>query len=500
MLVPAVPHVSSLPDHSVPLSRPAGWSAPIQALSTSGWSGINMGTDGNVYALLVSGSMLYAGGSFTRAGNCTSGCNNIARWDGSGWSALGGGTNGAVYALAINGSTLYAGGVFSGAGSCAGCNRIASWNGSSWSPLGTGMSGQEDEVDALLVSGGTLYAGGWFTDAGTCTTDCNYIASWNGSSWSGLAAGMDGIVDALAISGGKLYAGGSFSNAGDCIADCNNIAMWNGSAWSGLVGLGGVTGGTDGIVYALAASGNILYVGGFFSSAGNCTGDCNNIARWDGTSWLTLETGVNGNVYSLAVSGGTLVAGGLFSSAGACTSGCNSIAKWESSAWSPLESGMNDEVDALAASSSGEIYAGGAFSSAGACTVEYGCQYIAKYGPLTPNLRDLVLSSGGLIPKFATGTTQYSAYVNPSVTSLTVTPTAADPGTTIQVRINAGGWNTVTSGSPSPSLLLAMGDNPLEVMVTAADGTTTRTYMVMVTRMVMQTIYLPLVQKYLLSP
>jgi hypothetical protein len=71
--------------------------------------------------------------------------------------------NGDVNALAVSGSTLYAGGDFNTAGSSA-ANWIAQWNGSSWSALGSGMNG---EVNALAVSSGTLYVGGNFTMAGT---------------------------------------------------------------------------------------------------------------------------------------------------------------------------------------------------------------------------------------------------------------------------------------------------------------------------------------------
>ena len=69
---------------------------------------------------------------------------------------------------------------------------------------------------ALAVSGNTLYAGGDFTTAGG--TAANYIAQWNGSSWSALGSGMDDALTwrcaALAVSGSTLYAGGDFTTAG----------------------------------------------------------------------------------------------------------------------------------------------------------------------------------------------------------------------------------------------------------------------------------------------
>ena len=61
----------------------------------------------------------------------------------------------------------------------------------------------------------------------------NYIAKWDGSTWSALGSGMMVIVDALAMDGaGNLYAGGFFAFAGGVAA--NNIAKWNGSTWSAL--------------------------------------------------------------------------------------------------------------------------------------------------------------------------------------------------------------------------------------------------------------------------
>ena len=67
-------------------------------------------------------------------------------------------------------------------------------------------------VSALAVSGSTLYAGGYFTNAGGIAA--NYIAQWNGSSWSAVGSGMNNRVEALAVSGSTLYAGGGFHDGG----------------------------------------------------------------------------------------------------------------------------------------------------------------------------------------------------------------------------------------------------------------------------------------------
>jgi len=114
----------------------------------------------------------------------------------------------------VLGSTLYAGGDFTNAGGSA-ANFIAQWNGSSWSALGSGMNAR---VLALAVSGNDLYAGGWFTTAGGVAA--NSIAKWDGTNWSALGSGITAIVNALAVSGtgSDLYAGGQFLWAGDKVS------------------------------------------------------------------------------------------------------------------------------------------------------------------------------------------------------------------------------------------------------------------------------------------
>ena len=93
------------------------------------------------------------------------------------------------------------------------------------------------------------------------------------------------------------------------------------------------------------------------------------------------------------------------------------------------------------------------------------------------DLTNLVLNSGALSPVFAPGTLIYSATVANSVASLNVTPTAAEAHATIQVN-----GTTVVSGSASGAIDLNVGENTISTVVTAQDGTTTKTYTVTVTR------------------
>ncbi len=118
--------------------------------------------------------------------------------------------------------------------------------------------------------------------------------------------GSNFLVYATAMDGsGNLYIGGQFNVAGSVAA--NNIAKWNGSVWSPL-GTG-----MNYIVRALAVSGPNLYAGGDFSIAGGIS--ASGVARWDGNSWSALGAGIS-VVHALAVNGSDLYAGGSFNWAG----------------------------------------------------------------------------------------------------------------------------------------------------------------------------------------
>lgn len=92
-------------------------------------------------------------------------------------------------------------------------------------------------------------------------------------------------------------------------------------------------------------------------------------------------------------------------------------------------------------------------------------------------LSSLVLSHGILNPVFSSDTYEYTAEVGHSTASLTVTPTAGFAYATIRVD------GTVTaSGSTSHEIPLAVGENTITIVVTAQDGTTTKTYTVTVIR------------------
>lgn len=256
---------------------------------------------------------VYVGGKFENwAGNGD--CDQIAMWDvsASTWVPVGTGCQGVsctVDALAYYGPYLFVGGSFTSAGSVANTAFLALWDGA-WHSLGV----VNHAVNAIVgsVEQAKLWVGGNFTSIvkGGITTTCNFVAEFNGNAgtWAALAnganVGMNSTVFALTLDQqGNLYAGGNFTTSGGVTT--NYIAKWNGTSWSALgsglnAGVLSLAIGPDGVVYA----------GGTFSTAGGVSVYC--IARWINGCWLPMSFTFAGyyHVYAIAISGnGNIVLG-----------------------------------------------------------------------------------------------------------------------------------------------------------------------------------------------
>ncbi|WP_198292797.1 cadherin-like beta sandwich domain-containing protein [Mesorhizobium sp. STM 4661] len=93
------------------------------------------------------------------------------------------------------------------------------------------------------------------------------------------------------------------------------------------------------------------------------------------------------------------------------------------------------------------------------------------------DLVGLVPSVGGLDPAFSPDTLAYRLDVANGVTTVTLTPTAADAASSITID-----GNTVASGSASTAIALSVGSRQVDVVVTAQDGTTVKSYRVDISR------------------
>jgi len=346
----------------------------LSANFISRWDGATLGepaaggTNGAIYSMVSwndgRGGALYVSGALTQAGD--TGVEGIARLAGGSWSRLGAdvgyGMNGTIYAFASyddgTGPSLYAGGDFNLAGGSE-VYHLARWTGAGWSPLGAaGGPRLGGSVRALAVyddgNGPALYVGGR-----SLTLDGVLVPSvlrWDGDGWS-LVAPADPLlgysrgspflsprVYSLGVyddgTGEALYAGGLFSHVGDL--EVNYIARWDGSSWSALgSGLLGTTG--VGVLQTWDdGNGPALYVGGGFIEAGGIETRLQ-LARWDGSNWSTL-VGAGGPVLGGSVSalevfddgtGSALYAGGTFVEESGPTH-IHRIARWDGSHWSPL--------------------------------------------------------------------------------------------------------------------------------------------------------------------
>jgi len=261
-----------------------------------------------------------------------------------------------------------------------------------WAALGTGGGGPiNDQVQAVAMIGSDVYVGGHFYDADNIP-EADYLAKWNGTSWSAVGGGswggsaLNGFVEALAVDGTDLYAGGSFNgayNGSTWVGTASRIAKWNGSVWSGLGG-DGAGGGSiyNGVVYAIAAdgSGNV-YAGGSFTNVKNgpaALPAADHVAKFNGTVWSAMGVGAGGegsldnNVNAIAVIGTDVYVGGNFQNVhnGAISvDAADYVAMWNGATWSGLggdntgDGSLNDSVYALAADNSGNLYVGGWFTN-----------------------------------------------------------------------------------------------------------------------------------------
>jgi hypothetical protein len=377
---------------------------------------------GQVQGLYSDGLNLYAGGVFTEGGSAI--VNGVARWDGTSWSPVGNVINGQLPSavartFVTGGGYLYAGGSFTNIGGTA-AKRIAQWDGSQWYNIGD-FDGQ---VRALLFDGTYVWTGGAFTNISGGYTP-GLALFWAGSGWytAGYVSGGSQSVSAIAWDGASYYyVGGNFTSIGGVSA--LNIAVFDGFNWYPLGS------GVNGTVSALALNNGALYAGGSFTSAGGAS--ANRIAKWDGASWSALGSGITGSSSSAAVTaivfrGSDLFAGGTFTNAGGVYAA--GIAKWDGTSWSTLGSGLYSSLGSGGPGSGGalavmgdDLFVGGSFSSAGdkpALSISHWNEQLNFYPPPQPYLtRQTRLANGQF--QFRLAGTSGESYILQASTNLLI--------------------------------------------------------------------------------
>jgi len=182
-------------------------------------------------------------------------------------------------------------------------------------------------------------------------------------------SGTDGIVRALALHNGKLYVGGDFSNANQLR---NRIAAFHAvpgvplsepNGYSNLVQeFNGVGHANNNQVRTIAASGNLLYVGGTFTTMGGAT--CNRLIALDASTGNATAWSPNANnaVNAIALTTSAVMVGGEFTQMNATARTRFAELDITTGALNPFNPGANNDVHTLVISGD-TLFAGGAFTT-----------------------------------------------------------------------------------------------------------------------------------------
>jgi len=362
-------------------NRLARWNGAI-------WSSFGEANNQVDSICVLQGGAVAVGGLFDQISGVAA--RSIALWDGAAWHAMGEGSYSEVRAIAqmSNGRIALSGGRATDFGSSR--SGVETWSGVEWEPCSADIGGRIETVKVL--SNGHILVGGQFSYAGTQPADC--VAKWDGRTWTTMvgsgAVNFSYVYDLLPLPSGDILAAGTRYPSLNPV-----IARWNGADWTGMgsqsgvqvralcllpngdvYAAGGVPNGlarwngsswipipgwpsTNGSAYALAAaSTGELLVGGAFSTPAS------RVARWNGTTWSSLGTGVDGTVNALCVlPNGSIAAAGAFLNAGGASA--NRVAVWDGTSWFPLGSGLDQEANSIAALPNGDVVVGGWFDNAG---------------------------------------------------------------------------------------------------------------------------------------
>lgn len=288
----------------------------------------------NAMATLPNGHVIL-GGSFSSFRGVAA--NNVVRWDGVGYAPLGAGVDGPVGAIAIGpGGTVIVGGSFSSVGGVAAA-QIARWDGQVWSTVGSGVPSGVGSVVALgAAPDGTIYAARF-----------QGLFRFAAGQWSQIPiAGTPIIRSVSVLPSGVVALGGVF------------ISLPGASTVSGLAQF------DNGVVSAFPGTGlgaqinppmledTLVTQNGDLVIAGSLA------ARWDGTTWTTLPTGVGTRVAELP--DGDLLFGGNNSTGP--TSAPTALNRLRGTQVTPLP-GIVANVRALAVAGTGEVMVAGSIDS-----------------------------------------------------------------------------------------------------------------------------------------
>jgi len=293
------------------------------------------------------------------------------------WGSVQSGIGRAVLKIYSDSSTnkLYAIGVFSDV-SGVGIKGIASWNGSHWDSLSAGIDGldtlNQDPNNTFDITRfqNELYVCGVFNSLGR--ERIKNIGKWNGLRWDSLSTPpqmhSNSSPTVMNEINSKLYIGGSFDSIGGIPA--NSLATWDGNIWASLdfPDLFAPSHQYYSEIVSMCIFNSKLYVGGlFFSSPVDTIG---NIMCYDGNTWRSVAGGIHGSfgsVSAMIVYHNQLYVGGYFLLADGNAG--NYIQRWDGFQWSDVGGGVDGYVNSFEIHDD-KLFAFGAFLEAGGVPAE----------------------------------------------------------------------------------------------------------------------------------
>jgi hypothetical protein len=296
--------------------------------------------------------------------------------------------------------------IYAGIQEDEGC--IYRWNGTTWSLVKNGVNAPGTTIVYAIEydnSTNKLYVGGNFQTIDIPTISSNGIGVYDisANTWSTIGGVTGGTATVYAILkvGGDIFVGGNFTDISGTPA--NSIARWNGTSWSALVS--GLTGGD---CLALAHDGTYLYAGGSFTSASGVANTAK-FARWNGASWSSVGIISGGDCNTIVTSATDIYIGGGFTSINGNTN-LQRIARWDGTAWNALGTGItNNECNAIAIDATSNLYFGGTFTDVNGQTNNI--KYIGYYSSTNQTVVSAVsnaLLRNGTTYTTLTFKTQYS--------------------------------------------------------------------------------------------
>ncbi len=296
---------------------------------------------------------IYAAGGFTD----TNGGVYVAKWNGTTWSELGTGANALnannqILTLALDKSgNLYAAGLFTDSvTSNKGHQYVAKWDGNSWSQLGVGTQALNANAQINTLSSdsvGNIFAAGDFTDSVVWKWNgSRYIAKWNGTNWAELegpipslkARGTIGTINSLITDNiGQVYAAGSLY---DSLLSSYFVTRFNGTNWTYMGSAPVCVDFTVPIKSLVIDSNSTIYASGneYFT----------NVSNTIVTQLKTLSCSrvgaifFNNEIFASAIDKNkNLYVAGRFTDSTTSLLGNPYVAKWDGTTWSELGTGAN---------------------------------------------------------------------------------------------------------------------------------------------------------------